>query len=109
MADSIGPFKAQFNLDITVQETRPQELIRVRASGEDKRLGTSQQMDVTIALSPLGPRETMLDVTADVQILGKIATLGQFAIKRKAKDVVQQFARNIAAELQPRAARGSDA
>src|SRR5262249_48445187 len=109
MADSIGPFKAQFNLDITVEETRPQELIRVRASGEDKRLGTSQQMDVTLALRPIGPRETVLDVTADVLILGKIATLGQFAIKRKAKDVVQQFARNIAAELQPRVARGSDA
>jgi carbon monoxide dehydrogenase subunit G len=57
-------------------------------------------MAMAVVLRPAGPRETVLDVTADVQILGKIATLGQFAIKRKAKDVVQRFARNLAAELQ---------
>ena len=108
-ADAIGPYKAHFHLDVAVQEARPQELIRVLASGQDKRLGASQQVVMTLALRPLGARETLLDVTADVHVLGKIATLGQFAIKRKAKEVLQRFAQNIAAELQPQATRGSDA
>ena len=106
-ADAIGPYKASFDLDITVEETRPQEMIQLTASGQDKKLGASQQVTMTVRLRPAGEAATILDVTADVVILGKIATLGQFAIKRKAKDTVQKFARNIAAELQSGAVRGS--
>jgi uncharacterized protein len=108
--DSIGPYKANFDLDIVVQETRPQELISLTASGQDKRLGASQQVTMTVRLRPAGEQATILDVAADVVILGKIATLGQFAIKRKAKDTVEKFTRNISAELQrPQASRGSHA
>jgi uncharacterized protein len=99
-ADAIGPYKANFDLAIVVQEARPRERIRLQASGQDKRLGASQQVTLDVALRAVAPNVTVLDVTADVQILGKIAALGQFAIKRKAKDVVQQFARNVAAELE---------
>lgn len=102
-ADAIGPYKASFDLDVMVQESRPRERIRLRASGQDKRLGASQQVTLDVALRGVAPEVTALDVTADVQILGKIAALGQFAIKRKAKAVVQEFARNVAAELQAEA------
>ena len=105
-ADAIGPYKASFDLDIVVQEARPQELIQLMASGQDKKLGASQQVTMTVRLRPAGEAATILDVTADVVILGKIATLGQFAIKRKAKDTVQKFARNLEAELHPGAVRG---
>ena len=99
-ADAIGPYKANFDMDIIVQEARPQELIVLQASGQDKRLGASQQVTMQVALRGVAPQVTVLDVTADVQILGKIAALGQFAIKRKAKDVVERFARNVEQELQ---------
>ncbi|HLH24101.1 MAG TPA: SRPBCC domain-containing protein [Chloroflexota bacterium] len=97
--DAIGPYKANFDLDVAVEEARPREGIRLRASGQDKRLGASQQVALAVTLRGPTPDSTVLNVTADVQVLGKIAALGQFAIKRKAKDVVQQFARNVAAEL----------
>jgi carbon monoxide dehydrogenase subunit G len=98
--DAIGPYRASFDLDVTVQEKRPPELIRLTASGQDKRLGTSQQVTMAVSLRPDGPAASVLDVTADVVILGKVATLGQFAIKRKARDVVQRFTRNLAAALE---------
>ena len=101
--DAIGPYKVHFDLDIAVQEARPQHLVRLLATGQDKRLGTSQRVEMDVALRPVSHHQTALEVTADVQILGKVATLGQFAIKRKAKDVVQRFAQNIQAELQPQA------
>lgn len=97
--DRIGPYRAQFDLDIQVQEVRPREFIRIFATGQDKRLGASQRLTMDVSLQPLNAQETALDVTADVEILGKVATLGQFAIKRKARDVVQQFARNVRAAL----------
>ncbi|HEY7063540.1 MAG TPA: SRPBCC domain-containing protein [Chloroflexota bacterium] len=99
-ADAIGPYKASFDMDVAVQEARPPELIVLQASGQDKRLGASQQTTLRVALRGVAPQVTVLDVTADVQVLGKIAALGQFAIKRKAKDVVERFARNVAQELE---------
>ncbi len=107
--DAIGPYRVSFALDVAVLEAHPPERIRVAASGQDRRLGVTQQVELDVAVRSLGASETILDVAADVQILGKIATLGQFAIKRKAKDIVQRFAQNIAAELQSQGARGSRA
>jgi carbon monoxide dehydrogenase subunit G len=103
--DAIGPYKVSFTLDIRVVAVQPQERVRVEASGQDRRLGITQQVALDVALRPADAETTVLDVTADVQVLGKIATLGQFVIQRKAKDIVQQFTRNIAAALEPRAAR----
>jgi carbon monoxide dehydrogenase subunit G len=100
MEDAIGPFRASIDLDVAIQERRPQELIRLTASGEDPRTGTAQRIAMAVQLRPDGPTASVLDVVADVEITGKLASLGQFAIKRKAKDIVQRFTRNLAAALQ---------
>ena len=36
-ADAIGPYKAKFDLDVVVQESTPQERIRLQASGHIPR------------------------------------------------------------------------
>jgi carbon monoxide dehydrogenase subunit G len=107
--DRIGPYKVRFEMDVIVEDAKPQEWIRVRATGRDKALGASQTAVMQVALREVGPRDTLLDVDADVEVLGKVAALGQFAIKRKAKDIVNQFARNLQAELQPRTPGGAHA
>ena len=102
--DHVGPYKVHFPLDIQVKETEPLKLVRIQASGRDARLGITQRVDLTVALTEAGTDGTALAVEADVEILGKVATLGQFVVKRKAQEVVRQFARNIEAERQPAAA-----
>lgn len=97
--DHVGPYKVGFVLDVTVEESVPQERIRLRASGTDSRLGISQIVVLDAHLHSELPGQTILDVNADVQVLGKVATLGQFVVKRKAREIVKQFAHNIDAEL----------
>ena len=99
--DHVGPYKVGFDLDIQVKETQPFKLVHILASGRDAKLGVTQRVDLTVKLSEGESAGTALAVEADVEVLGKVATLGQFVIKRKAQEVVKQFARNIAAELQP--------
>jgi uncharacterized protein len=99
--DHIGPFRVHFDLDVVVQEAKEREFIRVLVTGQDKRLGATQNVMLNVRLSEVERRKTALDVTADVELLGKIATLGQFAIKRKIKDVVKGFTQNIQAALEP--------
>ena len=99
--DHVGPYKVGFDLDIQVKETKPLEMVHIQANGRDAKLGVTQRVDLTVNLSEVGPAATALAVEAEIEVLGKVATLGQFVVKRKAQEVVKQFARNIEAELQP--------
>lgn len=101
--DHIGPYKVAFDMDVVIEEVEPPARIRFSAKGVDKRLGASQRASVTVELHKAGPAQTAIDIDADVEVLGKIATLGQFAIKRKAGEIVKQFARNLDAALRPTA------
>ncbi len=97
--DRIGPYKTSFELNVVVEDVQLGERIRLSATGQDRRLAISQKVILDVALHGTGPSETVLDVQADIEILGKAATLGQFAIKRKAQDVVGRFNKNIEAAL----------
>jgi carbon monoxide dehydrogenase subunit G len=99
--DHVGPYKVHFDLNIEVKETQPLERVRIFASGRDPRLGITQRVDLTVELRDAGLAGTALAVEAEVEILGKVATLGQFVVKRKAQEVVRGFTHNIEAELRP--------
>ncbi len=101
--DHIGPYKVAFDMDVEIEEVEPPVRIRFSGNGTDKRLGASQRASVRVELHDVGPSQTTIAIDADVEVLGKIATLGQFAIKRKAGEIVKQFARNLQAALRPAA------
>ncbi len=95
VADRVGPYRVEMDLDVTVQESTAPEMIRVLVSGQDRKMGTTQRMDLTVRLVELGPAQTRLDIGAEVEILGKIAALGQFVVKRKVTDVIKKFGENL--------------
>ena len=97
--DHVGPFRVHFDLDVVVEASEPQEHVRLVATGQDRRLGASQRVALDVRLKGAGPQETILNVAADVEILGKIATLGQFVVKRKVKEVVSRFTENVRMQL----------
>jgi uncharacterized protein len=105
--DHVGPYKVGFDLDIQVKETEPLKMVHIQASGRDAKLGVTQRVDLTVTLHETGAAGTALAVEAEIEVLGKVATLGQFVVKRKAQEVVKQFARNIEAELGPAPAGSS--
>jgi carbon monoxide dehydrogenase subunit G len=107
--DHVGPYKVAFDLDVEIKDVQPPQSIKLSANGKDPKLGVAQKVDLDVSLREAGPQNTVLDVEADVEVLGKVATLGQFVVKRKAAEIVKQFTRNIAAELQPRATEGQRA
>jgi carbon monoxide dehydrogenase subunit G len=98
--DSVGPYQVHFDIDVTVEGSDPQTSVHLKAFGEDRRIGASQTVDLRVSLEPLSASETKIAIVAEVQLLGKIATLGQFLIKRKVKQVVADFALNVRTELE---------
>ena len=103
--ERMGPFKIRFEMEMEVLERKEEKLVRLRAEGSDRKLGTNSRGELEVRLEGLDSGATALDIAADIQVTGKIASLGQVAIKRKAQGVVQRFAETLAAELEsePRA------
>ncbi|MBM2812588.1 MAG: hypothetical protein HW416_3347 [Chloroflexi bacterium] len=107
--DHVGPYKVAFDLDVEIKDVQLEKSITLHASGKDPKMGISQRVDLAVSLREAGPQNTILDVEADVEVLGKVATLGQFVVKRKAAEIVKQFTQNIGAELKPQVAGGQRA
>ena len=57
---------------------------------------------MTVGLIPLGPDKTQLDISADTTFMGKLGELGQPIIRRKTAATIDQFAKNLAQQLDSR-------
>ena len=102
VVERIGPFKARFEMDVEVLERQTERKVRILALGKDKKLGASTRAELEVQLQGTDSGGTALNIVAEIQVVGKIASLGQVAIKRKAQDVIDRFAEALAAELEPK-------
>jgi carbon monoxide dehydrogenase subunit G len=94
--DRVGPFRIAIPLEILVEASPPERLV-VTASGRDSTLGSPVKVGLTVTLAGDAAGGTRLGLDGQAQIGGKLATLGQGVIQRRTKDVLDQFAVNLAA------------
>jgi carbon monoxide dehydrogenase subunit G len=95
----IGPFKLEVPADILVDEADEPARVRMHATGSDKFTGTrlSVVMDVTLVPEEKG---TKLKVDAQLEVNGRLATLGMPMIKRRAEQNFQEFESRLLALLE---------
>ena len=99
--ERIGPLRIHFELDVEVIELRGTEFMWLQVQGNDRKLATKSKGD--LKLEPLegkSSNETTLVLMAELQLTGKIASLGQAIIKRKVHEVTQVFAQAIKTRLE---------
>lgn len=90
----VGPVRLALEGDVRiVARDDKAATAAVRLDGADKRLGGGVRADVALALSGSAPTEVR--VTSDVTILGRIGELGQPLVRRKADQVMSEFAANL--------------
>ena len=99
MVQRVGPFKVSMDVRMTVNEI--DEGRRVVLSGEGKdRMGNRLQISrlaMEIAEAPTGG--TQVAYLMDFHLYGRIAALGNTAVKRKVEETRAEFSRGIAEEL----------
>lgn len=61
----------------------------------DRRLGGSARTNMTLQLAATAAGETELTISTDTNFGGRLATLGQPIIRRKAAATLEEFARNL--------------
>jgi uncharacterized protein len=99
MVEKVGPFKVEFPTIIEVLERDELRRIKARASGADNKIGSRMKIDLDVNLREQGDK-TVLGFIAGVDILGKLAALGHGIIKRKADQVLDEFAQAVKKRLE---------
>jgi uncharacterized protein len=96
----VGPMG--LNLSGTVQvlernEEKGEARFLVEAS--DRRVGGAVRSDLTMRLAPQSAHQTELTIISDTTFMGRLGELGQPIIRRKASATMEDFARNLARQI----------
>ena len=98
----VGPISLALagRLEVTQRDAEAR-IAAMRVEGADPRIGGAVTADMTMTLvaESTEPPVTRLQIATDAQIMGRLGDLGQPIIKRKADDLMRDFARNVAAAL----------
>ena len=99
MIEKVGPFKVEFPTSIEVIERQELTHIKAQASGADNKIGSRMKLDLDVNLREQDGK-TIVNFVAGVDILGKLAALGHGIIKRKADQVLDEFAQAVKKKLE---------
>lgn len=96
----VGPIGVRLQGRVVVAE-RDRENLRSRmdVSAAEKRIASTVNAKATMTLVPKGPAETEVRIHTEASILGKLGEFGQAVMRRKADQVMAEFARNMQREL----------
>ena len=95
----VGPFKTSFSVELQLEEV-DESHIKARAAGKDSKIAASMRQQIELQLKENPGQGTELNFKTDVSILGKLATLGHWIIKKKADEVMEQFVSRMKAQLE---------
>jgi carbon monoxide dehydrogenase subunit G len=90
----VGSVKSSFRIAAQMTDIVTHETVTIICEGKDKVLGSNVRAHVKFDLADEGS-STGVDIAADFQVTGKIATFGQRIIAAKAEQVVMKSLRNV--------------
>ncbi len=97
LEDRLGPFAMRADLRIDVEQPATRRL-RVVAGGEDRQVGSRIGATIDLAVEPANGG-TDLAVSGRYEIVGRVATLGAPAIRKKGDHLLDEFFTSAAKEL----------
>lgn len=93
LEDRVGPFRLKADLSISTDEVQEGERLVAHAEGQDRQVGSRLRVEASLALSD-SPDGTRLDLKASYEVTGRVASLGDSTIRRKAATLVEEFFSN---------------
>jgi carbon monoxide dehydrogenase subunit G len=100
VSEKVGPFRVSFPLAISVTDAEPPRRLRVEATGRDAKVASSLKGVLDLQLNEQADSKTEIVINADVAVLGKLGTLGQSVIIRKANENLDKLAACLRQQLE---------
>jgi len=98
LKDSVGPITVQFELLAEVKKLEPLKLIEIAMEGKDFKAGGVRQT-MALTLSPKG-NDTEVGFETDVNVFGRLGTLGYPFVKKKAESVIKEFGDKVKSAIE---------
>jgi uncharacterized protein len=96
--DSVGPITVQFEMLADVKKLDPLKRIEIAMEGKDFKAGGVRQT-MALALTPKG-NETEIGFETDVNVFGRLGTLGYPFVKKKAESVIKEFGDKVKSTIE---------
>jgi len=100
LVEKLGPFSVQVALTIEVSEDAATHRMTAKVAGDDKGGQARVRGDLVASVRPEGDSASTLDVASNVEVLGRLATLGAVPMKRRADQIFELFVNNIGQVLE---------
>ena len=100
ISQRIGPFRARFDLRITITEIVDLNLIRATGQGAEAGGGFLKVPSAVVEMASLGDGKTELSFNIEFTLLGKLGARGYPLVKRKAGEMAQVFGENLRERLE---------
>lgn len=99
VTEKVGPFKVTMKLDVTLTEILDLSLVSATVKGGDVTGMSRATGPIRVELGPL-PVGTSMTLKVNVEILGKLATLGAPVIRRRVAELFKEFGRRVVVEFE---------
>ena len=96
--DSVGPITVHFELLAEVKKLEPLKRIEIALEGKDFKAGGVRQT-MTLVLTAKGS-DSEIDFETDVNVFGRLGTLGYPFVKKKAETVINEFSQNVKSAIE---------
>jgi uncharacterized protein len=90
----LGSVKSSFQIAAELTDVVPRQQVGIVCQGEDRGLRSTVRADLRFRLAEEG-EATAVDILADFQVTGRIATFGQRIVAVQAEQVVLKALRNV--------------
>ena len=99
MKQSVGPFKVKLKFTTKLTEVRPPNYIKAVGRGADVTKLGNFSTEIEVKLNETSPNVVNVAYSANVSLVGRLATFGERIMRAKAKDVGDEFTRNLQEKL----------
>ena len=96
----VGPISTTQNATLRLTELDPPHHLASEGQGDDRRLGSKVDLKASVDLRSLGDSETQVDYAINVKVLGRLGMLGDAVMRKKAKEVSDEFAQKLKASIE---------
>jgi carbon monoxide dehydrogenase subunit G len=99
VAQRVGPFKIKLKFTTKLTEVRPPNYIHAVGRGADVTKLGNFTTDIEVKLNETSPNNVEVSYSANVALVGRLATFGERIMRAKAKEVGDQFTENLRSKL----------
>lgn len=97
----VGPIGVRLEGKVTVVERNADEKrARMNVEAADRRIKGAVNAKSTMQLEALDDDKTELSVHTDAAVLGKLGEFGQAIMRRKADQIIKEFANNMSQKIE---------